>query len=74
MSVIESCSLKTFVEKYSYKKAAFICNVNYMKMWWMVEKDVPIRIIQNNDTYNVWTSGKLLNTVKESTLQRRGIE
>jgi hypothetical protein len=45
-----------------------------MKTWWMVEKDEPIRIIQNNDRYYVWKDGKLLNTVKESTLQRRGIE
>ena len=73
MSVIESCSLNEFVERNSLKKAAFICNVNYIKMWNMVEDWVPIRIIQNNNTYSAWKDGKLLNTVKESTLHRRGI-
>jgi len=73
MSVIESCSLKTFSERYSIKKAAFICSVNYMKMWWMIEKNEPIRIIQSNETYNVWKDGKLFNTIKESTLKRRGL-
>ena len=73
MSVIESSSLNAFVERNSINKAAFICNVNYIKMWNMVEDWVPIRIIQTNNTYSVWRAGKLLNTVKESTLQRRGI-
>ena len=73
MSVVEACSLNEFVERNSINKAAFICKVNYMKMWNMVEKNEPIRIIQNNNTYSAWKDGKLFNTVKESTLQRRGI-
>lgn len=67
-------SLNEFVERYSYKKAAFICDVTYMKMWLMVENNMPIKIIQNNGTYNAWKGGKLLNTVTESELKQRGIE
>jgi len=73
MSVVESCTLKDFVERYSYQKAAAICDVSYMRLWMMVENNAPIRIIQNNDTYYARKGNELLNEIKESTLKQRGI-